>query len=124
MARTSATANGKRWERAVLAYYPFGSDDTPTVRLRDEIVTARHPGECMVCLGPVTPGTRTRALTERVDGRVGTSRFCEPCCDAMAASLNDAGEAIEKRTAMGLDVVEAARRSRALARALERRKGR
>lgn len=85
-----------------LAYDPYAGDfgDPGDKKLRDKIVKARKSGDCNICGEQIVPGTEIRSLTEVFDGELGTTRFCHECCKAMALSSEDAGEAIEKRTAM------------------------
>jgi flavoprotein len=89
------------WERAVLMYDPAAGDkDGGDIRvLSDRIVTARSGGVCWQCGEGIVPGTRVRAEAAVVDGRMRRCRTCHACCDAMATSWTDAGEAIEARIA-------------------------
>ena len=78
------------WATAVLSYDPYAHDQGVPVRvdvLSDEIVTARLPGLCGLCGGPVVPGTRVRAEVARLAGTrtLRHRRMCHACCQAMAA---------------------------------------
>lgn len=93
---------------AVLAYEPFSADRDVDVRLlSDRIGHARKHHTCIICTMPIRPGERIRMRTEidRDLDMVMTFRFCTFCCEAMALSVtdeNDAGRAIEERTAFGM----------------------
>jgi hypothetical protein len=85
-----------------LAYGPFDGDRDVDVRLlRDVFVRIRYPQDCQNCLQIIPAGTRSRARTEVFDGEVATFYFCKKCCDAMARSWYDGGEAMEKRYEIG-----------------------
>jgi hypothetical protein len=101
------------YERDVLAFNPFEGDRDTTARvLRDSLCASRVADDCMVCLQRIVPGTRIRARVEVYEGRIGTYRFCAACCDAMAASWDDHGRAIEERTALGMRVIDRERNKR------------
>lgn len=68
--------------------------------LSDKIVTARKEGPCHLCGGSVTPGMRARSRVEIYGSEMMRFRWCEPCCEAMAASEADGGEAYEARAAL------------------------
>lgn len=99
-------------ERECLAYYPFQGDETDVRLLADRFVTTRKPHTCNTCWDPIPAGARVRALTEvnREERKTMTFYFCVPCCDAMAISSTDSGDAIEERTGIGM---RRARESRA-----------
>jgi hypothetical protein len=94
-------------EKDCLAYDPFAGDDGDLTVFSDKMAVARKRGPCVICRGEIQPGERVRALRERFDGQVKTFRFCALCCEAMAKSWDDAGEAIEERTRMGMADVAA-----------------
>lgn len=74
-----------RWEADCLADDPFAGDfGCGEVALSDKMVTNRGGGTCHMCDGHCEPGTRNRVLTERVDGRLETFRWCQECCFSMA----------------------------------------
>jgi len=86
----------------ILKYDPFagdfgGSDDK---LFSDKMVVARkfHRCACNICNGDIHKGERHRAIREKFDGEMTTHRFCAACCEAMRASWEDDGAAIEKRT--------------------------
>lgn len=98
----------KTWEQHVLDYDPFSADrDSNARRLRDKIVDARKPSDCVICREVIVPRTRARALTEVMDGQIKTFHCCRQCCDAMALASFDAGRSIERRTAVGMQAVAA-----------------
>lgn len=85
-----------------LAADPFAGDfGQPGDRtLRDKIVTARKPGECQDCGETIQPGQRIRSRTDFFDGMVKSFRWCAKCCEAMALSWRDGGEAWQARIAL------------------------
>lgn len=87
-------------DRDILDYSPFAGDRDCNVReLSDKMIVARAAHKCAICFGPIVKGERVRARTEVSydDRRVMTFRFCALCCEAMAKSWTDYGEAIEDR---------------------------
>jgi len=86
-------------EHMALAFDPFAGDfgDQGDKTLRDKIVTARKSGECTECQQPIHAGMRIRSRTDRMDETLMSYRWCQPCCEAMAISWKDDGEAIEAR---------------------------
>lgn len=91
----------------ILAYNPFDGDRDSQVRvMSDKLLTTRKPHRCTVCWDDIPPGARVRARSEvdQQDRRAMTFYFCPPCCEAMALSWTDedAGKAIEARTAIGM----------------------
>lgn len=98
------------WERAVLAYDPDGdSKDGGGIRkLSDRIVKARVGGTCWICASPVEPGTLIRVEAALMDGQMRSCRTCHDCCDAMAKSWTDDGDAIEARYSLGLNAARKA----------------
>jgi hypothetical protein len=83
------------WSERVLATDPFADDmgNVGDKTLRNEIVIARAAGECMCCAQQIIPGTPTRRMAELFDGIVASYRYCFACCDAMAESWTDGGDA-------------------------------
>lgn len=94
----------KREER-ILAFEPFdgGKGDCEITLFSDRMVNARKSHTCQMCFGPILAGARVRARTEMFDGIVKTFRFCPACCDAMAVSWEDAGEAVQDRCSLGAE---------------------
>lgn len=92
-------------ERAVLDYDMFRGDETDVRVLSDRFVTTRKPHRCVICWDRIPVGARVRAQTERNNEaqRVATFYACVLCCEAMALSWADAGEAIEFRTGLGVE---------------------
>lgn len=68
--------------------------------LKDKIVTARKSGICGMCRQEIKPGSRARTLAAVFDGDLMSYRWCEKCCEAMAASWTDNGDAWEARVAI------------------------
>jgi len=89
----------KAWEVDVLAYdFCSGDKDDGGVRLlSNRVVIARVGRTCWHCCGPVQPGTRVRVETVVLDGEIKHSVTCHDCCDAMARSRDDGGDAMEAR---------------------------
>lgn len=97
-------------ERLCLNYDPFAGDRDGGIRmLSDRIVTARKRGPCCICFEDIVPQERIRRQTAIVDNRICSCRMCEPCCIAMAESWEDNGAAIEARTQVGIETVNASR---------------
>lgn len=96
-------------DQSVLAYDPFAGDETRITVLSDTIVVTRTAHLCNVCQGQTVPGTRCRRRTEinHDDRKLMSFYFCTPCCDAMAASWEDEGRAIEERTRIGMEKADA-----------------
>jgi hypothetical protein len=91
------------FESQALDFNPFEADRDSRARvLRDEIVTSRVSEPCEMCLCPLVPFTRTRARTEFYAGKVMTFRFCAECVRAMALCNSDNGEAVQRRTELGV----------------------
>jgi hypothetical protein len=91
-------------ERDCLAYDPFAYDETDVRPLRDRFVTTRTPHQCNICWDDIPAGVHIRAKSEinREEHKTQTFYFCVPCCEAMAISWQDNGEAIEARTSIGI----------------------
>lgn len=89
-------------EAAALQYDPFSADfGSPSDKtLSDKMVTARKGGECHHCGQSVQPGTRIRAMSAVIDGTLHSHRWCNACCEAMAASWYDDGAALDARFAL------------------------
>ncbi len=68
--------------------------------LKDKIVTARKGGTCGMCLQEIQPCERVRTLAAIFDGAMRHYRWCEKCCEAMAASWTDNGDAWTARVAL------------------------
>lgn len=100
-------------EHLVLQFRPFQGDETPVRELADKFLVTRKPHKCQICWGAIEVGQRVRALTELncEDRQVMTFYFCTECCEAMAASWSDEGEAIEKRYGIGQEIVRRERRA-------------
>jgi hypothetical protein len=76
----------------------YGSGE---VKLEDKIVTARKARPCHLCGETIEPGTKIRVMAEAWDGRVWRQAWCTQCCVAMAKSWEDAGLALQYRSAIG-----------------------
>lgn len=103
--RIAKSASRAQWERDVLSVDASGMEKCGPgeyIEVRDKVVTARKGGTCTMCFGQIIPGTRIRSLTAVLDGKIGTERFCNECCNAMAESRRDDGDALEKRYSMGM----------------------
>lgn len=89
------------WEKDVLDYYQFQDDfgEPGDKCFKDRIVKARTDHECTYCGGEIHKGEVYRYEVHKFDGDVRTYKTCVHCCDAMAKSWEDNGEAIEKRVA-------------------------
>ena len=89
-------------EHKVLKCNPFEGDfGEPNDRvLRDKIVTARKGGKCHLCCQDIKPGERIRSQVDVFSKELVPSKWCNACCEAMAASWNDNGNALEKRAAL------------------------
>ena len=91
----------EKWEKDVLAYHPFSDDkdDGGWRHLKDKISTARKARPCFHCGEQIMPGTRIRTTTEVHGREISSIRACQNCCDAMALSWYDDGDAMEARIA-------------------------
>lgn len=88
-----------------LAYDPFSGDrDSHITEFSDKFVVIRKLHVCNVCQQEIPVRSRCRAKTERDNDNqvVMTFYFCPACCDAMAQSWTDNGDALETRTQLGL----------------------
>jgi len=87
------------WEHSVLTYNPFEGDfGEGEIALKDKIVVTRKPhDDCHNCAGQIAAGEVSRVKTEITYDGISTYRWCFLCCDAMAKSWDDNGEAIEQR---------------------------
>lgn len=91
----------------ILAYNPWGDDDSDYRVLRSGMVVTRKPHECAICFETFPAGSRVRAQTEVFDGDMKTFRFCPACCEAMGKCISgedEDGELIEQRTQIGMRV--------------------
>lgn len=93
----------KTQENDCLKCNPFEGDfGSPGDKvLKDKIVTARNGGTCGMCLQKIQLGERVRTLAAIFDGAMRHYRWCEKCCEAMAASWTDDGRAWEARVRLG-----------------------
>jgi len=89
-------------EKDCMAVDPFEGDfgDIGGVILKDKIGTARKAGECHACTQQIQPGERVRIRAEIADGGLLSFRWCQKCCEAMAASWRDGGRALDARFAL------------------------
>lgn len=92
-------------EEDVLAYDPFSGDfegggDRDRL-LKDKMVTARKEATCHICRETIKPKDRVRTIVEVYGNKLMSFKFCTACCEAMALSWEDDGEAIEGRSRMG-----------------------
>lgn len=94
-------------EEDVLAYDPFEGDfgSPGDITLRDKIVKARKSGECHHCGHEIQPGYFARSMTAIFDGKLMSWRWCQACCEAMALSWEDGGEAICARYALNREAI-------------------
>jgi len=89
-----------RWAKSVLDYDPFGGDqgDPGDYTLRDVIVeSCRKAGTCHDCGQGFAQGMTIRKIEVRDPDRIRTYKWCRACCDAMALSWTDGGDAISAR---------------------------
>lgn len=89
-----------RWKKAVLDYDPFGGDqgDPSDYALRDVIVECcAKAGTCHDCGQPFAVDTVIRKIETRDSDKIRTYKWCKACCDAMALSWTDGGDAISAR---------------------------
>lgn len=88
--------------RDCLKLNPFDGDfGSPGDRVfSDRISIARKLGECHTCGGEVKPGEEQRRHVGLYDDQMRTFRWCSLCCEAMAASWTDNGQALERRFAL------------------------
>lgn len=94
-----------RRDRDVLRFDPFFPDETDKTLLSDGFALANRWHDCVICGERIWGGQRIRSRVERINEgkpRVMTFHFCPTCCEAMAASWTDAGEALTARTALGM----------------------
>jgi hypothetical protein len=86
-----------KWERDVLAYNPFEGDfgDPSDVTFKDRLILARKQYTCQHCRGTIFQREQHRYIAARFDGNMMTYRYCSACCDAMAGSWKDGGEALD-----------------------------
>ena len=94
-------------ERECLAYDPFAGDfgSQGDKIFSDRMVTAakdRPQGACCICFGCIAKGERHRVQKAVIDSELKQCRMCAACCLAMAQSWEDAGNAIELRTDLGM----------------------
>lgn len=89
-------------EPYVLAYNPFDGDrgNSGDRNLKDKMATARKAGPCHTCNQTIQPGERIRIRADVCDGKLMHWRWCQACCEAMAAVWTDNGEAIDARYAL------------------------
>ncbi len=81
----------------------FGGCGADDGILKDRIVRAAklHDCKCHLCAGSIQKGERHRYRVEVYDGEMMTFRWCAECCQAMAISGADGGEAFEAREDIG-----------------------
>jgi len=87
-------------EAAALSFDPFAGDETDVRLVSDKFVTTRKPHKCQHCGDKIKSGKRVRARAEinREDNKRGTFYFCSLCCEAMAKSWEDDGDAYVERS--------------------------
>lgn len=90
-------------EADCLSYDPFQGDESEVRELSDKFVVTRKDHKCNTCWDQIPSGSRVRAKTEvnYDDRQAQTFYFCVPCCEAMAASWEDEGQAITHRCGIG-----------------------
>ncbi len=76
----------------VLAFNPWGDDDTPYRTLSDKFVLTRKPSECQICFASIPLAARVRAKTEVYDGNCKTFRFCVECCWCIAHRYDESDD--------------------------------
>lgn len=86
-----------------LSVNPFEGDfgDPQDTVLSDKIVSARKQHECGCCKSRIEKGERYRSLSAIFDGDLKSYKFCQLCCQAMAACFDDDGKAWEARVSLG-----------------------
>jgi len=85
-----------------LQYDPFGGGRYSSYRLlKNKMVTSRKGKGCCICFQEIKPGERIRVMAAIVEEELSHVRFCQACCEAMALSWEDDGDAIEARTEIG-----------------------
>lgn len=67
----------------------------------NKIVIARKGGTCHLCADEIQPGHPTRVLVAKHGGEMRRYRWCHICCQAMAASWEDDGDAWNERAMLG-----------------------
>lgn len=85
-----------------LACDPFEGDfGEPGDRtLKDKIIKVRKPGPCHLCDQEIKKKELARSRTDIFDGELMSFRWCSLCCEAMALSWTDNGDAYEARAAL------------------------
>lgn len=83
-------------EERVLNYDPYAGDfGMPDDKiLENRMLVARKEHDCHTCGGTIEVGERHRTQVDRFEGEIMRNRWCAECCEAMAKSWDDAGEAI------------------------------
>lgn len=91
-------------ESDVLKYYPFDGDfgEQGDRTFSDKMVNARKAGPCFECRETIQPGERIRRMSSLFEGEMHTARWCNKCCEAMALSWTDNGNAITERAGIGM----------------------
>lgn len=89
-------------ESDVLAFNPWGDDDSDYRVLDNRMVVTRYRHLCSVCFESIPPGDRVRAQREVWDGRAKTFYFCRACCRAFG-HVHRTGriEVVESRYSIG-----------------------
>lgn len=100
MSENASIRMSKREEAACLSFDPFAGDETDVRLVSDKFVTVRKPHKCQHCGDGIAIGQRVRACSEinREDNTRCTFYFCSLCCEAMAKSWEDDGDAFEERS--------------------------
>lgn len=82
-----------------LSLNPFDGDfGAPgDIIFSDRVCIARKPGVCNDCAGPINPAEQQRRLDAKFDDEMRWYRWCFQCCQAMAASWEDDGAALQAR---------------------------
>lgn len=81
-------------EKLCLAHDPFAGDDSDGRILSDKMVTTRKTAKCHQCAETIAVGQRVRSRSEVVDGELMAFKWCQTCCELMAA---DDMEGLEAR---------------------------
>lgn len=96
----------------VLAYNPWGFDESDYRVLKNVMVTTRKVHLCDLCFEMIPAGTRSRAQSEIFEGDAKTFRFCPACCEAMGRCVSHDdpdGLEVEARMELGRNNAEARR---------------
>lgn len=93
-------------EKQALMYDPFQGDESEVIRSSDKFVTTRTVHTCQHCRMQIKPRSRCRCLSEinREEHKRMSFYFCPACCEAMAKIPEDAGAALDQRSAYRMNL--------------------